>query len=194
MRSREWYESSIHNILCKCLPKIEPSNIRPAYNKSKLTNAFATNYVSGTNEMKNGIESVTNTRTFIYYWLHFDSLDSLTTEVSDDISAVLPMRLTVSIYGKDSFPLAARLRAFMRTEGVLFKMFNMQAVLDSDPSIDTFPEEIQGQWWERNDVTIRINVLVDDFVGGKEAAQFSLGEGKGYSTATGGEIEVEEVN
>lgn len=194
MKTREWYEDSIQSILCECLPQIPKSNIRPAYSKSKLTNPFAKNYVDAEDEMKDGLKNIKNTDNYVYFWLHFDSIDMLSTEVSNgNISSILPFRLTVSVYGRDSLPIAIRIRAFMRTEGILYRMLGMQATLNSDPSITTLTEDVQGEWWERNDLEIIMNVLIDDFVGANKAAQFSFGEGDGYSTATGGQISVEEV-
>lgn len=194
MKSREWYEDTIQSILWECLPQLPKSNIRPAYLKSKSVNPFAKNYVDAEDSMKDGVKSIKNTDNFVYFWLHFDSLDMRSTEVSDgNISTIVPFHLTVSVYGRDSLPIAVRIRAFMRTEGILYRMLGMNATLDSDPSITTLTEDVLGEWWERNDIEIVMNVLIDSFVDDGKAAQFSLGEGTGYSTATGGQVLVEEV-
>lgn len=193
MRNREWYEDSIQTILCECLPQLPKSNIRPAYSKSKLINPFAKNHVDGSDSMKDGMHKIKNTDNVVYFWLHFDPLDLLSTEISDTVSAVIPFRLTISCYGIDSMPIAIRLKAFMRTEGVLYRMLGMNATLSHEPTLTTFEEELQGEWWERTDVDIGMNVLVDDFFEGDKAAAGVLGIGEGYSKATDGNIIVEEV-
>lgn len=192
MKNREWYEDSIQSILCECLSHLPPSNIRPAYNKTKLTNPFAVNNMDARDSMKDGVKAAKNTDDIIYFWLHFDPLDLLSTEVGDDVSTVVPFKLTVTCYGANSMTNAIRVKAFLRTSDVLSRMLDMQSALTKEPTLTTFPEEINGEWWERTDVDINISTLVDDFVGGEEAAE-GLGISKGYSKSTNGEVVVEEV-
>lgn len=194
MKSREWYEDSIQSILCKCLPKVHPSNIRPAYLKTKLTNPFAVNRMDAHDPMKDGVKAARNTTDIIYFWWHFDPLDLLSTEVSDDVSTVIPFKLTVTCYGANSMQNAIRVKAFFRIPDVLTMMLNMQSVLNGEPRLTTFPEEINGEWWERTDVEINWNTLIDDFDDGEDAGAGSIGIGTGYTTATDGTIVVEGVS
>lgn len=194
MKDREWFEDSIQSVLCKCLPNMPPSNIRPAYIKALSTNPFAVNHMDATDPMKDGVKAARNTTDIIYFWWHFDPLDYLSTEVSDTVSAVVLFRLTVTCYGEHSMSNAIRLRAFFRTEGVLSDMLNMQAVLSRDPTLTTFPEEFNGQWWERTDVDFSIQALIDDLAEADETLLNELGYGSGYSTATGGKVDVMEVS
>lgn len=194
MKNREWYEDSIQSVLCRCLPKMPPSNIRPAYNKTLLTNPFATNHMDARDSMKDGVRAARNTTDIIYFWWHFDPLDYLSTEVNDTVSAVVLFKLTVTCYGENSMTNAMRIRAFLRTDGILSEMLQMQSVLWKEPTLTSFPEEINGQWWERTDVDISIQTLIDDFDFGEEAALGELGYGTGYSEATSGNVIVEEVS
>ena len=193
MRTREQLEDSIQLVLRKCLPNMPPSNIRPAYQKTKLNNPMAVNVVDATNSLKDGLRAVENTDDIVYFWLHFDPLDLLSTEVGDTVSSVIPFKLTVYCYGSHSLLMAIKIKAFMRTPDVLTQMLGMQAALSGEPILTTFSEEVNGEWWERNDVEIGMDVLIDDFVGGEEAALGSLGDGTGYSNSTGGVIVVKEV-
>lgn len=194
MKNREWYEDSIQSILCGCLPNMAPANIRPSYQTTKLTNPMGLNHMDVFDPMKDGIRAATNKDNLIYFWLHFDPLDMLSTEIGDTISSVIPFKLTVTCYGKDSFTNAIRIKAFLRTPDILNQMLNMQAITNGEPVLTSFPEELNGEWWKRTDVDVTWDVLIDDFADGEEAAQGSLGEGKGYSKATGGEIVVEDVS
>lgn len=144
--------------------------------------------------MKDGVKAARNTTNIIYFWWHFDPLDLLSTEVSDDVSTVIPFKLTVTCYGAESMVNAIRVKAFFRTPDVLSDMLNMQSVLNGEPSLTTFPEEINGEWWERTDVEINWNTLIDDFDDGEDVAAGSNGIGTGYTIATGGTIVVEEVS
>lgn len=173
---------------------MQPSNIRPAYNKTKLTNPFAVNKMSAHDPMKDGVTAARNTTDIIYFWWHFDPLDFLATEVTDDITTVIPFKLTVTCYGARSMENAIRLKAFFKTPGVLMTMLNMRSVLSSEPSLTTFPEEINGEWWERTDVEVNWNTLIDDLDDNNNAANGSIGIGTGYSKATDGDIVVEEVS
>lgn len=192
MKSREWYEDSIQSILCSCFPQLDKSRIRPAYQKTKKTNPMGVNVIDAEDTLKDGIRGAKNTDDLIYFWLHFDPLDFLATEVTDTVTTIVPFRLTVSCYGLGSLPMAIRLKAFLRTEGVLNQMLGMNAVMPNEPRVTTFPEDINGEWWERTDVDITLDVLVDDLVGGEDAAKGD-GIGEGYSKDTNGEIIVEEV-
>lgn len=194
MRSREWYEDSIQSILCKCLPKLPPSRIRPAYIKDKANNPFGVNHLDAYDSLKDGISAAQNDTDVVYFWLHFDPLDLLTTEVDDKVSAVVPFKLTVTCYGKNSLTNAVQIKVFFRTESVLCDLLNMGAGMTKEPVLTTFPEEINREWWERTDVDISLSIKIDDFCGGEEAALGELGYGTGYSKSTGGIIDVEEVS
>lgn len=191
MKDREWYEDSIQSILCKCLPKMPPSNIRPAYQKTEQTNPMGLNHMDVSDPLKDGVRAARNTDDLVYFWLHFDPLDLLSTEVGEEISTVVPFKLTVMCYGKNSMPNAVRVRAFLRTPEVLTEMLGMNSVLKSEPRMTTFPEEHAGEWWERSDVEFTIDVLIDDLLDGDSLP--TSGDGVGYSKATGGQIVIEEV-
>lgn len=192
MKSREYYEDSIHDIIAKCLPRMDKSNIRPAYLKTKLNNPFAVNSMDKSDSMKDGTNAVRNKTNIVYFWWHFDPLDMLSTYVGDSVESIIPFRLTITCYGDESMNNAIRLKAFFRSPETLFGILNMQAVLGSEPRLTTFPEEINGEWWERTDVDIAFNVLVDDFAyDGAEPPANAKGIGTGYSTTTKGILPVE---
>lgn len=191
MKGREWYEDSIQSVLRKCLPKMPPSNIRPAYQKTKQTNPMGLNHMDVYDPLKDGVRAATNEDNLVYFWLHFDPLDLLSTEVGDTISTVVPFKLTVMCYGKDSMPNAIRVRAYLRSPEVLTEMLDMDSVLKDEPRMTTFPEEHAGEWWERSDVEFSIDVLIDDLLDGELMP--TGGDASGYSGASGGEVVVEEV-
>lgn len=193
MKTREFYEDSLHDLISLCLPSIEKSNIRPSYQKTKLSNLFGTNRVDAFDSMKDGVDAARNHTDIIYFWLHFDPLDMLSTEIVDDVvNSIIPFRVTISIYGANSMPNAIKLKAFFRTPDSLNKMLNLNSVIDSEPTLSTFPEEINGEWWERTDLDISFKTLVTDFVdeNGEEGKVNSLGFGDGYSKDTRGKVSI----
>ena len=208
MRSREWYEDSIHSLIKACLPDVAPSNIRPAYQKTKQNNPMGVNHMDAFDPMKDGIDSAQNKTDIVYFWWHFDPLDLLSTsvETSEDgvtISSLIPFRLTISCYGKNSMPNAIRLKAYFRTPDLLNSMLQLNSVLNSEPTLTTFPEEINEEWWERTDLDLSFMTLVDDFTddnGATPPAEIT-DDSKGYSTSTDGVVpvgaycvDVEDVN
>lgn len=193
MKSREWYEDSIQSVLCECLKDLPPSNIRPAYLKTKQTNPFATNFMDVSNPLKDGVKGARNTTDIVYFWLHFDPTDLLSTEITATVESIINFKLTVTCYGEHSMPNAIRLKAFIRQPENTSRLLGMQAVLSKEPTITTFPEEINGEWWERNDVDFNFQVLVDDLLDGDGVVAGSDGYAVGYSKSTDGVIIVKEV-
>lgn len=200
MRNREWYEDSIQSIICSCLPKIPRSNIRPAYQKTKLNNPFAVNHMDTSDPMKDGVDAAQNVTNLIYFWWHFDPLDFLSTSVEtsengDSIISIIPFRLTIHCYGSDSMTNAIRLKAFFRTPDTLNAVLNLNSVMSEEPRLTTFSEEINQEWWERSDLDLAFVTQVTDFSDGGVVPNLnSNGIGEGYSKSSGGEIALLEVS
>lgn len=193
MKTREFYEDSIHDIISMILLNVEKSNIRPSYQKTKLANPFATNRMDAFDSMKDGVDAARNFTDIVYFWWHFDALDLLSTEVkSDGVTAVIPFRLTISVYGSNSMPNAIKLKAFFRTPDVFNSILNLNSVITSEPTLTTAPEEINEEWWERTDLDIKFETMITDFTNevGAEPVLNSMGDSVGYSKSSLGLIDV----
>lgn len=200
MKNREWYEDSIQSIICLCLPKVPKSNIRPAYQKTKLNNPFAVNHMDKSDPMKDGVKAVQNETDIIYFWLHFDPLDILATEVEINdagsfIDTVIPFKLTITCYGADSMMNGIRLKAVARTPNVLNAFLNLDFVMTSEPQLSSFSEEFNEEWWERTDVDLDFSARISDFIdSGMIPALSSTKMGVGYSKSTSGKVAISEVS
>lgn len=193
MRTREWYEDSIHSIIGKCLPKLDKSNIRPAYQKTRMTNPFAVNRMDKNDAMKDGVTAIDYSADIVYFWLHFDPLDFLSTEVlADGVSTIVPFKITITCYGSNSMVNVIKLRTFLRTPEILNSVLNMDSVFTSEPRVTTFSEEINSEWYERNDLDISLATRITDF--GDLPNLLTSGDGKGYSKASGGSIAVGDIS
>ena len=190
MRTREWYEDSIHSIISRCLPRLEKSNIRPAYTKTRLTNPFAVNRMDKNDAMKDGVTAVDYAADIVYFWLHFDPMDFLSTEVmADVVSTIVPFKITITCYGKNSMTNVIKLRSFFRTPEILNVMLNMDSVFTTEPRVTTFSEEINSEWYERSDLDINLSTMIKDFSeDGSMPNLFSSGDAEGYSKAGGGVV------
>lgn len=154
LRSRETYEDFFHDIICEMLPKFNRSNIRPTYQKNggKAVN----NVIIDGNVV--AVEGFSKSSNVIYLTVIFDdnTLDAFThPDGSVDVTRWFDLKLNV--YGDQSQEVALILKSLFRQDQIIMTLENNGIVLDSTGNINQLNEIINGEVWERRDLTIRFN-------------------------------------
>lgn len=163
IQSRRETEDFFHDIIAYTLPHIDKSNIRPAYQKTKKPIPAGGNFISQDGK-GNGLVPFTNEDNFVYFWVDMnDPSNNDESEVSEDnkVTYIRNIRLIVYCYGEDSSNNALRVKSLVRSIKVQHLLnFNGYYQLN-DGSITSMFEDINGEWWERNDLEMHFTCRVD---------------------------------
>lgn len=162
LQTKEQTEDFMHDVIAMILTRVDKSNIRPAFQKTSKSNPAGKNYISQ-DGLKNGLEGFTNLDNFIYFKVLENNDNSSLPEVEPDDSAtyIKTVELTVYIYGEEAQQNALLLTSLIRTNRVQnYLNLNGYFQLD-DQNINPLSEIINGQWWDRVDVTLNFNCRID---------------------------------
>lgn len=154
LRPREVYEDFFHDIICKMLPKFKRSNIRPTYQKNggkALNNIVVDGGVVGAEGFQKGSN-------IIYLTVIFDTdtFESFTYE-DGSVDVTRGLSLKLNIYGDQSQEVALILFSLFRQNQFLMEFESNNIALSSIGDITQFIEPINGEFWERRDLTIKFN-------------------------------------
>lgn len=163
LMTRQQTEDFFHDVISKMLPKIEKSNIRPAFQKTKQPNMAGKNYISQGDDINNGLEGFTNTDDFAYFRVIFDERNENEAEVTLDnnVSIVRKVDLTVYLYGDNSANNALIIKALLRAIHIQDYLISHGYYQVTEGNITPMFEDIHGEWWERNDITIQFEYRVE---------------------------------
>ncbi|MEG1565326.1 MAG: hypothetical protein RR342_01110 [Bacilli bacterium] len=154
-------EDFMHDLIALLLPHINKSDIRPAFQTTKKNNPTGRNFISQNGETS-GLVGFTNTDNFIYFKVVCDPNNDSQSEVEADDTAsfIRTIELTVYIYGEQSQNNALILKSLMRTTRAQ-SYINLNGYYQlNEGDIKYVPEDINGEWWDRYDVTFHFNTRV----------------------------------
>lgn len=154
IQTKEQIEDFMHDVIANILPHIDKSNIRPAFQKTKRNNPAGANIVSQSGEV-DGLVGFTNTDNFIYFKVleNPQNNDESEVEPDDTTSFIEVIELTVYIYGEKAQRNALLLKALMRTTRVQ-DYLNLNGYYQlNEGDVNPLSENINGEWWDRTDVT-----------------------------------------
>lgn len=179
--TRETTEDFFHDIIAKILPHMQKSDIRPAFQKTKQPNPAGRNYISNGDDSNNGLLGFTNTDNFCYFKIDFDKNSSHEAEVDvyGNVTIVRLIDLTVYLYGKASANNALLVKSLMRSTYIQDTLNSNGYYLTSEGYITPLDENINGEWWERNDVNIQFECRVEIDVDSKDLPQDVVGYNEG---------------
>ena len=161
-RTREQTEDFFHDVIALILPSIDKSNIRPAFQKTKRATPAAQNYISQEG-IGSGLRGFDNKSDFIYFRVKQDAGNASEPEVDaeDNTSFIQEVELTVYIYGVHSQTNAVILKSLMRTSRVQTYLNSNGYFQAEEGSINPISEDINGEWWDRVDVTFNFQCKVE---------------------------------
>ena len=161
--SRNDTEDFFHDIIAKILPKLNKSDIRPAFQKTKQPNMAGRNFISNGDESNNGLVGFTNTDDFCYFNIEFERNNDNESEVLADGKVFICRRinLIVYLYGNNSPNNALLVKALMRSLHIQNELNRNGYYQISEGVITPLNEEINGEWWERHDVAIEFECLIE---------------------------------
>lgn len=144
------------------LPHIAKSDIRPAYQKTKQAIPAGRNKITQSGET-DGLAGYTNEDNFIYFYVDTTVDEYSESEVTqnNDVSLIRVIPVTVYCYGADSASNALMLKALLRSIQIQHFMNFNGYYQYSEGRITPLMEDINGEWWERNDVTFTLTNKVD---------------------------------
>lgn len=162
LRNRIETEDFFHDVIALILPHIEKSNIRPAFQKTKKNNPAGANYISQSG-ITDGLVGFTNTDDFIYFKVIENATDGTHVEVNVDDSAtyINEIELTVYIYGNKAQENALLLRSLIRTERISNYLNSNGYYQTEQENTRPISEIINGEWWDRTDVTLNFTCRID---------------------------------
>lgn len=159
LRPREFYEDYFHDLICLMLPKFKRSDIRPTYQKNggrAVTNVIEDGKVVAVNGFTNGSN-------VIYYTVIFEDnidLDSYT-HLDGNVDITRAVNLKIYIYGNQSQEIALILKSLFRHNQIMMDFESKGFALLKTGSIMQLNEIINGEVWERRDLTITFNENID---------------------------------
>lgn len=161
MRTRRQYEDIIHDFICRILPKFPPEDIRPAY--QPVTSYTGKNMVS-LNPADDGITGYSNVDNFMYFVVKFDNVTALP-YIDEDGSADTTriLEVTCTVYGESSANVALLLDTLILGPDAqaFLHQYGLHTYNESSWSVSQMNEEINGQYWERHDVSFRLMESID---------------------------------
>jgi len=182
LQSREQVEDFMHDVISLALPRIAKSNIRPTSQKTLKNNPAGKNSISQ-NGLSDGLEGFTNQDNFVYFKVLDNNNNSNFSEVEDDdfTTFVKSIDLIVYIYGQNAAEHAVLLAALMRTNR-LQEYLNLNGYYQiEEQNINPLSEIINGQWWDRVDVTFHFGCRVDIPVAPEDRIEYAESYNDGES-------------
>jgi len=178
-RTREQTEDFFHDVIALMLPGIQKSNIRPAFQKTKRNNPVAENYISQ-DGIGSGLKGFDNKSDFVYFRVRQDNGNDQEPEIDagDNATFLQEIELTVYIYGVHSQTNAVILKSLMRTNRIQTYLNGNGYYQTEEDSITPLTEEINGEWWDRVDVTFHFMCKIEIV----NALEDSIEIAKGYNT------------
>lgn len=161
MRTRQEYEDIIHDLICRMLPKFPPEDIKPAYQFNRTYSGK--NAIALTPE-DDGIMGYTNVDNFMFFVVKFDPLTFqpyADAEGNMDTNRVI--EVTCSVYGESSANVALLINSLLLgSDAQLFMQgYGLHTYDDFSWGITQINEEINGEYWERHDVTFKLIESID---------------------------------
>lgn len=171
-------EDFFHDIIARIVPYIDKSNIRPAYQKTKQPLPAGSNYISQDGK-NNGLNPFSNLSNFIYFYVNPNN-NSEEPEVTEDnrVSIIRHINMIIYCYGQDSANIALRIKAFMRSIPVQNELNYNGYYLEDDGEITSLHEDINGEWWERNDLELNFTCRVNFETEPKDVPVIALEDNK----------------
>lgn len=161
LQSRIETEDFIHDVIAMCVPYIDKSNIRPAFQKTKQPLPAGSNYISQDGKT-NGLDPFDNKSNFIYFYVNQnDGSDESEVTLENDVSITRYIKVTVYCYGSQSANNALRIKALMRSQQVQQFLNYNGYYQEEEGTITQLNEDINGEWWERNDLELNFNCSVE---------------------------------
>lgn len=161
MRTRLEYEDIVHALICRILPKFPPEDIHPAY---QFNRSYAGKNNISLTPGDDGIAGYTNQDNFMFFTVKFDVLSFLPyidAEGSSDTNRVV--EITCNVYGESSANVALLIhsqilgsdaQAFLHSHG-------LHTYDEYSWNITQVNEQINGEYWERHDVSFKLCESID---------------------------------
>ena len=163
LQTRIQIEDFIHDVIAACVPYIDKSNIRPAYQKTKQPQPAGYNYISQ-DGITNGLNPFDNKSNFIYFYVNpNEGSDESEVSLDNEVSITRYINVIVYCYGSESANNALKIKAFMRAQHIQQLLNYNDYYLEDEGTITPINEDINGEWWERNDLELNFtNKVVFD--------------------------------
>ena len=153
MRTRQETEDLIHDVLCKILPKMAKSRIRPGYQ---------TDDIAGDSVLDESGEYVIKPFTpqdnFIYFLVKFENNDLLP-DISQSEDAISNRYITINIscYGEESNAYACVIYALFRSDYIIQYLNSYGLYLNTVSTISELRELVNEEWFDRHNLNITLN-------------------------------------
>lgn len=161
IQTREQTEDFFHDVIAKILPQMKKSDIRPAFQKTKQPLAAGTNHITQSGEFE-GLDPFSNTDNFIYFFVNMNNNLGESEVMQDNTTSIIRnINVIVYCYGNNSSNIALKIKAMMRSIPIQ-QMLNFNGYyLGDEGEITPLNEDINGEWWERNDLELNFTCRVD---------------------------------
>lgn len=161
MRTRRQYEDIIHDLICRILPKFPPQDIRPAYQSNR---DYASKNSISLDPADDGITGYSNEDNFMYFVVKFDPLTSMPyidEEGNANVTRVIDV--TCSVYGESSANVALLINTLVLGPDAqsFLQQYGLHTYNEMGWSINQINEEINGEYWERHDVSFKLSESID---------------------------------
>lgn len=155
IKKREEVEDIFQAVLCKLVPQISPKNIRPAYQQQDY---------AGQNQYEDGLQTYngfTPNDNFIYFTAHFNTQPIQPTVENGRTYAQRGFYLKLSVYGPDSASIAVIITNLMYSNPVREYLQKYGFYISTIDDITEMHELFGEQWYERDDVNIYYNEIIE---------------------------------
>lgn len=161
MRTRSQYEDIVHDLICRILPKFPPEDIHPAY---QFKRSYAGKNVVSLTPGDDGVTGYTNEDNFMFFAVKFDVLSFLPyidEEGAADTTRVI--EVTCNVYGESSANVALLIQSLILDHDAqsYLHSFGLHTFDEYSWNITQVNEQINGEYWERHDVSFKLCECTD---------------------------------